>query len=163
MGRLGEQQVQSFLLADKVVTRPQRMNWQRVSQDELRAVFHVEVEGVATGSLSLMHNAAVPSGHKFKLDLDGETVLMWHFTAVGKHRNRGCPNGFPPRIEKRPHEHVWVLGRATRCARELDGVGGFSEREHLEVFCRQLHVEMRTAYVAPVIADQMVIPFEEES
>ena len=110
-----------------------------------------------------MHNAAVPSGHKFKLELNGETVLMWHFVATGKHRNRGCPNEFPRRVKRRPHEHVWVPGAGVRCARPLDGVDGLGEREHLALFCDRMGINLQTGYSAPVLAEQMVMPFEEET
>jgi len=129
----------------------------------LRVALHVEVDGVSVGSLYLIHNAGIPSGHKIKLDLNGETVLMWHFATAGNHRNYGCPRSFPPRIRKQAHEHVWTPGGKVRCARPLDGVDGLGESEHLGVFCVRLNVDMRVTYVAPVLADQMVIPFEEET
>ena len=160
---LDEREAYDFLLAAKTVKRPAAMRWVRVTQDHLRASFHVEVGSVSVGELSIVHTSALPRHYNLNLDLQGETVCMWHIRDFGKHRNRNCPDGFPGRVKNRPHQHVWVAGRGTDCVKEIEGLDGQSPPETLAPFCERLSIEFRPPYAPPIIADQLVMPFEEES
>jgi hypothetical protein len=163
MAELEQRQVEDYLLADKMVRRPSAMRWTRITNDHLAAAFHVEVDEIAVGSLRLVHLSAVPRHYNMNLELDSEQVCMWHVKEFGKHRNRGCPDGFPGRVQNKPHEHVWVAGRGVECIREIGGIDGLTPEESLRVFCERLSIEFRPEYVAPVFADQLMMPFEEES
>jgi hypothetical protein len=160
---LDEREVHDFLLAAKTVKRPAAMRWVRVTQDHLRASFHMEVDSVSVGELSIVHTSALPRHYNLNLDLQGETVCMWHIRDFGKHRNKNCPGGFPGRVKNRPHQHVWVAGRATDCVKEIEGLDGQSPQETLALFCERLSIEFGPPYAPPIIADQLVMPFEEES
>jgi len=163
MTPLDERDVRDFLIATKCVKRPATVRWVRTTQDTLRASFHVEVESVSVGELSIVHTSALPRHYNLGLDLQGETVFMWHIHDVGKHRNKNCPDGFPGRVTNRPHQHVWVAGRGTDCVKEIDEIDGQSPQEVLALFCERLFIRFEPAYAAPIIADQLVMPFEEES
>ncbi len=66
-------------------------------------------------------------------------------------------------MKDRPHQHVWVAGRGTDCVKEIEGMDGQSPQETPALFCERLSIELRPAYAPPIIADQRVMPIEEES
>ena len=47
--------------------------------------------------------------------------------------------------------------------KEIEWLDGQSPQETLALFCERLSIEFGPPYAPPIIADQLVMPFEEES
>jgi hypothetical protein len=158
---LTQELVDEFIAAAKVVPKPRSMTWRRDGTDLLRWDALVESEAVIRGRLWLDFNQAIGK-YGFNLQLEGTPVYGWHFRPAGRHRQPACPESFPRNVGY-PHEQFWIEGVGYRCARLLEGLEGLTHEEHFIRFCERANIEFTPTYAAPIVAEQTVLHFGEDT
>jgi hypothetical protein len=148
---LTQAEVDEFMACQKRVSaRGRTMDWAMRGEYAAQWTAPIEVESEAVAQLFLNVLTNQPRYWQFKLRMAGEEVYRWDIRPKrGKHKNTGCPRGFPATVPEPEHEHLWIEGLACKCAKPLKGVSGTNHRETFAKFCTRIRLEFEPPYEAP--------------
>lgn len=150
---LAQVDVDAILAASKEVAGDSRLSWRRRSEAVRMARVPVELHAVEIGEVLLTVNVAHARWWSFKFTVRGVEVRRWDFQPPGapcRHSNPPArPVGWPGKVRQPEHEHVYLEGLATECARPLDGAMHLDHHEAYARFCDAINVDPKASYVAP--------------
>lgn len=157
---LTQQEVDEFMLAEKVVPGTEPMTWAQPGKGEASPAMWrgpVEIDAARVGELLLFINPALEREWKFILNCRGEQVYRVDVrNKLARHSNPyNRPPGYPAKVTAPVHEHCYAEGYGCDCARPLADLDSSGHAAIFDWFCTRTHVRIEPPYSFPDIPFQM--------
>lgn len=153
---LSQGEVDVFMSAAKAVPGDGPMAWKTSPAEHRWWRGPVEVDGQRVGEVYLGANPALVRSFNFKLSFRGEEVYRLDIRpGPARHSNTGCPDTFPRKVRAKEHQHVFIEGRNTDCARPVEDLETANDIEIFAEFCRRTNLSFRPTYGSPLVNEPL--------